>query len=212
MNIEISNILSTQFPLLFEPQLRQLIAKEGTLVNVNQGDCIIDLGQYIKSVPLLISGSVKVVREDDDMNEILLYYIEAGETCAMSLTCCMADAQSEIRAVAVEDSTLIRIPVQFTDTWMEQFPSWKNFVMRSYRFRFEELLATIDSIAFMKMDERLEHYLMNRAEKLGSTTITGTHNEIAQDLNSSREVVSRLLKQLEKLGKVRLSRNKIELL
>lgn len=212
MNIEIQELLSEKFPFLYEPELKDAISEIGSIQKIPQGETIIDIGQYIKSVPLLVEGSIKIVREDSDMNEILLYYLERGETCAMSLTCCMTDAQSEIRAIAMENTTIIRIPVEKMDAWMNDFVSWKGFVMQAYRYRFEELLQTIDSIAFMKMDERLEKYLLERSAQTNSRILLGTHGEIAQDLNTSREVVSRLLKQLEKLGRVKLSRNKIEII
>jgi CRP/FNR family transcriptional regulator len=170
-----------------------------------------DTGQYIKSIPLLLSGSIKIIRQDDTDGEILLYYVGSNETCAMSLTCCMAHQKSRIRAIAEEDTEMITVPVEKMDEWMIKYESWKNFVMQTYNARFDELLRTIDSIAFQKVDERLENYLKSKGELTESKLLVVSHQQIAEELNSSREVISRLLKHLEKNGKIKLGRNKIEL-
>jgi len=150
------------------------------------------------------------MREDADGNELLLYYLQAGETCAMSLTCCMAFKRSEIRAIAQEDVLMLTIPVDYMEEWMK-YRDWRSFVMNTYRLRFEELLEALDSIAFLKMDERLWKYLQEKAQTLDTTEINISHQDIAYDLNSSREVISRLLKQMERKGMLNLGRNKIEL-
>ncbi len=204
-------ILKQHFPLLQEPQLQDLIEKHGRLVEAKTGEIIIDFGGYIRTIPLLIKGSIKVMREDEYGNEVLLYYLGVGETCAMSLTSCFSHNQSEIRAVVEEDICMIAIPVRFMDEWLTQFKSWKNFVMDVYRKRFEEMLQVIDSVTFMKMDERILKYLSDKAKITQKSVFHITHQEIASDLNSSREVISRLLKKLEKMGKIQLGRNKIEI-
>jgi len=178
---------------------------------MSSGDMLMDIGAVIDTVPLIISGTIKVMREDDEGNEILLYYLHAGETCAMSLTCCMAFKRSEIRAVAQEDVSMITIPVNFLDEWMI-YRDWRAFVMNTYRMRFEELLEALDNIAFLKMDERIWKYLQDRANALDTDEIETSHQEIAYDLNSSREVISRILKQLERKGMLKLGRNRIKLL
>lgn len=198
--------------MLQEPQLQGLIEEHGRFVEAKSGEVIIDFGGYIRMIPLLIKGSIKVIREDDQGNEVLLYYLGAGETCAMSLTSCISHNQSEIRAVVEEDIEMIAIPVRFMDEWLTKFKSWKNFVMDVYRKRFEEMLQVIDSVAFMKMDERLLKYLSDKAKITNKNIFHITHQEIASDLNSSREVISRLLKKLEKMGRIQLGRNKIEIL
>ena len=205
-------ILKQHFPLLQEPGLQDLIEKHGQLINASAGSVIIDFGGYIRNIPLLIKGSIKVLREDEQGNEVLLYYLGIGETCAMSLTSCISHEKSAIKAVVEEDVSMIVIPVRFMDEWLSQFKSWKNFVMDVYRKRFAEMLHFIDSIAFMKMDERLLKYLSDKAKITGKQVFHVTHQEIAYDLNSSREVISRLLKKLEKMGKIQLGRNKIELI
>jgi CRP/FNR family transcriptional regulator, anaerobic regulatory protein len=203
------DIVKRYFPNFHEKELIDEIVANGVLLELKSGDVIMDIGQYIKTIPLLISGSIKIIREDNDGNELLMYYINAGETCAASLTCCMKQEISNIRAVAEDDVKVISIPIKYMDEWMKKYDSWKNFVLDTYRHRYEELLATIDSIAFMKMDERLVKYLLDKKQAQGSATILVTHQEIAQELNTSREVISRLLKQLEKLKKIALGRNKI---
>lgn len=206
------DIIRKHFPILNEPELILELIEHGSLRSFEPGEQIVDIGQYIKSMPLLYKGGIRVMREDDDGNEILLYFLNSGETCAMTLNCCMSHAKSEVRAVASEASEMIMIPVDYMDIWLKKYSSWKNFVMTSYRLRFEELLQTIDSIAFMKMDQRLEKYLADRAKEQNTALLNITHQEIASDLYTSREVISRLLKQLEKLGRIKLSRNKIEII
>lgn len=163
-------------------------------------------------MPLLVSGAIKILREDDDGDELLLYFLERGDTCAMSLTCCLGQSQSEIRAIAELDTTLIMIPVQKMEEWTGKYKSWRNFVLSSYHTRLMEMLETIDSIAFMNMDERLVKYLRDKQKIGGEPVINSTHQEIAYELNTSRVVVSRLLKKLENFGKIKLNRNSISIL
>ena len=205
-------LVQRNFPQIAEKGLQEEIARVGKLLRFPAGAVIQDYGSYIKLVPLLLEGSIKVMREDEDGNELFLYFLQSGQTCSMSFTCCMMNKKSEIRTVAEEDTTVIGIPTRYMDEWMSRYPSWKNFVMLSYDNRMLELIRTIDSIAFKKMDERLLEYLHKKAEANNSRTINTTHQEIAYDLNASREAVSRLLKQLEKEGEVELGRNRIELL
>ncbi len=213
VNQEIIELLHQKFSGLSELALKEEIAKVGQIMHFQEGQVIMNFGSYIKLVPLLVKGSIKVVREDDeDGRELLLYYLNVGETCSMSFSCCMMNKQSDIRTTAEDDSTVIAIPVKYVDEWMSKYSSWKNFVMRSYDLRMREMIKTIDLIAFKKMDERLMEYLIQRAEAHQSKTIQSTHQEIADDLNASRESISRLLKQLEKKGTVILERNKIKLL
>ncbi|MCR9099560.1 MAG: Crp/Fnr family transcriptional regulator [bacterium] len=209
---EILSLIRQHYPQLAERNLQDAIADEGTIMHFKAGSLIMDFGAYVKIMPLIIKGSIKVSREDEEGNELFLYYLKPGETCSMSFTCCLMDKKSEIRTVAEEDTTLIGIPTRFMDEWMSRYPSWKNFVMTSYDNRMLELVRTIDSIAFKKMDERLMDYLEQKAEANDSRTLNATHQEIAYDLNASREAISRLLKQLEKDGVVQLGRNRIELL
>lgn len=210
---QILKLVRQHFPLIAEKPLQEEIAKVGYLLSFKAGEVIMDFGAYIKLVPLVFKGSIKVSREDsNDGNELFLYYLSAGETCSMSFSCCMMNKRSDVRTIAEDDTELIGIPVKYIDEWMMKYQGWKNFVMRSYDQRMQELVHTIDKIAFHKMDERLLKYLQQKSIALSSNTILTTHQDIAYDLNASREAISRLLKQLEKMGKIRLGRNKIELL
>ncbi len=212
MHDEILELLRQTYPSIAERGLQEEIAHVGKIMHFKAGEVIMDFGSYVKLIPLVIEGSVKVVREDEEGNEIFLYYLNTGQACTMSFTCCMMNKKSEIRTVAEDDATIIGIPIRYMDDWMTRYQSWKNFVMLSYDNRLYEMVRTIDSIAFKKMDERLMQYLEQKAEANRSQVISATHQEIAYDLNASREAVSRLLKQLEKEGQVKLGRNKIELL
>jgi CRP/FNR family transcriptional regulator, anaerobic regulatory protein len=209
---EIRNLLLKNFPEIAERALQEDILQVGRLMSFRPGEVIMDYGSYVRMAPLVVKGSIKVVREDEDGRELFLYYLQPGEACSMSFTCCMMNKKSEVRTVAEDDAQVIAIPIRYMDEWMTKYQSWKNFVMRTYDLRMNELIRAIDDIAFKKMDERLLQYLEKKAEATQSKVINATHQEIAYDLNASREAVSRLLKQLERDGMVRLGRNKIELL
>lgn len=210
MDTAILELVRKRFPVISEKRLQEEIAEVGKMMDFKEGETIMNYGSYIRMVPLVVKGSIKVSREDDsDGREILLYFLNAGDTCSMSFTCCMTDKKSAIRTEAEEDSTIIGIPIQYVDRWMTKYPSWKNFVMRSYDNRMLELVKVIDNIAFKGFDERMESYLQKLTASHGSNTIHRTHKEIAEDLNVSREAVSRLLKKLEKMDVVKLGRNEI---
>lgn len=197
---------------IFEEELLNEIVQVGTFKEIPEGYKLMDIGEYVRGMPLLISGAIKVLREDSNGDELLLYYLERGDTCSMTLTCCMGDAKSEIRAIAETDAKLIMIPIQKMDEWAAKFKSWRNFVFESYHTRLNELLHTLDSVAFEKMDMRLIGYLKEKARINKENIIHNTHQEIAYDLHSSRVVISRLLKKLEQIGKIELHRNHIKLL
>ncbi len=206
------NLLQQKFSHIFDDELIVEISEKGIFKNFKKDDIIIDIDQPLNFIPLLLVGDIKIIREDDDGHEILIYFLEAGETCTMSLTCCLGIAKSKIRAVAEKDSSLIMIPVHNMQKWFDSNASWRNFILQSYQIRFEEMLEAIDSLAFMKMDERLYKYLKNMAMIDESNTITIKHQDIAEDLNTSRVVISRLLKKLETERKIKLGRNKIVIL
>lgn len=208
---DLPSLITRFFPQLTDPDLLAEISRIGELLAFQKGDIIMDYGSYVRFAPLLIRGCVKVIRAGDDGEELLLYYLNGGESCSMAFSCCMAEKQSIIRTVAEEDTQLISIPLREVNRWMDTYPSWRHFVMRMFEDRMLELVQTIDNIAFKKMDERLWEYLLNKAAALDTQRIQCTHQEIAYDLNASREAVSRLLKQLEKMGRLRLGRNEIEL-
>lgn len=204
--------LKENFAYQFEPALIEEISESGNLIDVKEGEILIEIGDYLRSMPLLVSGAIKILREDDEGDELLLYFIEKGATCAMTLTCCLGNTRSEIRAIAELDTTLIMLPIQKMEEWMTKYKSWRNFVLASYHGRLMEMLDTIDSIAFMKLDERLIKYLKDKEKISGDSVINSTHQEIAYELYTSRVVVSRLLKKLENLGKIELNRNSIKIL
>lgn len=208
---QIREYLRKYYSNIAELGLQEEIAHIGKVMEFKAGEIIMDFGAYVKLIPLVVEGSIKVSREGDDVGELFLYYLQPGESCTMSFTCCMMNKRSEIRTEAEEDTVVIAIPIRYMDDWMSRYQSWKNFVMMSYDHRMKELIRTIDEIAFKKMDERLLTYLQKKAQVTGSKTLNATHQEIAYDLNASREAVSRLLKQLEHDGYVKLGRNKITL-
>jgi len=203
--------LKERYGRQFEAELLQEIQEVGVYREVSAGQKLMEIGDYVRSIPLLLSGAIKILREDPDGDELLLYYLEPGDTCSMTLSCCMGDARSEVRAIAEKDACLIMIPVAKMEEWTTRFKSWRNFVFESYHNRLNELFNTLDSIAFLNMDERLVQYLREKARVNKNKSIYQTHQEIAYDLHTSRVVISRLLKRLEQLGKITLHRNHIEL-
>lgn len=200
------------FKNVFEPELIKEFEEKVKVVEAKEGDKIISIGQTVRVIPFLLKGSLKVSRLDDKLNEIFLYYLNAMEGCAMTFTCCMQQFPSEVQAVAEEDVTFLAIPISVMDEWIVKYPTWKSFVMRTIRSRFNELMHAIDQLAFQKLDERLVNYLKEKSKLTGSTVLNLSHTEIANDLASSREVISRLLKKLELDDRLLLYRNQIKLL
>lgn len=194
---------------LLEETLIEEIIRVGQLREVEADDIILNVGDNMKMIPIVLKGSIKVSRESNDGDELLLYYIEGGDTCAMTLQCCVRNSASEIKATSMEKSLLLMIPVEMMESWMQKYKSWREYILQSYHTRLTELMETVDAIAFMRLDERLLKYLVDQAKLLGSLEINLTHQKIAEDLHSSRVVISRLLKQLEIKGKIKLQRNRI---
>ncbi|HCE56880.1 MAG TPA: Crp/Fnr family transcriptional regulator [Prolixibacteraceae bacterium] len=193
-----------------EKSLQEEIQLLGTLKVFQPEEVIIREGQFISSFPLVMRGLIKVSRNNNEGNELLLYYLKRNEVCAMALTCCMTNLKSTVNAVAEEETSVILLPVHLIDGWIYKYPSWKNFVMQTFQNRFRELIDTIDAVAFLNLDERLVRYFTDRYTKTGNSTLSVTHQELALKLNTSREVISRLLKKLENEGKIKLSRNFID--
>jgi CRP/FNR family transcriptional regulator len=196
---------------LFEPQLLEEMNRVGVVKNVEKGELMIDIGESIQYIPLILDGVIKIVREDESGDELLLYFVEFGNTCAMTLNCCLGQTKSEIRALCESDVRLILIPVNYMDPWLAKYKSWRSFVFNNFNTRLSELLKAVDALTFLKLDERLMNYLTEKAKVTDNTVLEVTHLEIANDLNSSRVVISRLLKQLENEGVLRLGRNTITL-
>lgn len=199
------------FPQFDEALIQQLL-KVGQEVEYSEGDMLIRPGQYFKQSVLLLEGRVKVYREGDNGEEFFLYYLEPGNACALSIICATRNETSEIKGIAVSPVKAFAIPLQYMDALMRDYRQWYYFVLETYRTRFEELLQVIDQIAFHSMDEKLEFYLKRQFDTLKTKTISITHQQIADDLNSSREVISRLLKKLESNKRISISRNEITLL
>jgi CRP/FNR family transcriptional regulator, anaerobic regulatory protein len=197
---------------IFEPQLIQEIQQFGIFQTFKEGDLIMDYGKYVRMMPIVLQGTVKVSRLDEKDNEILLYYLSSNERCSMAYSCCLEAKKSEVRAVAEDYVELIAIPHLKLDDWLCAYPSWKNYIMRSFNERFIELLKSIESIAFHKLDERLIAYLKEKQRLSGSSVIKASHHLIADEMATARVVISRLLKQLENEKKVILYRNEIKLL
>jgi len=197
---------------IFEPALLQEIQQFGTIQHFKEGDLVMDYGKYIRMVPIILRGTVKVLRKDEDGNEILLYYLSSNESCSMAYSCCIEAKKSEVKAIAEDDVELVAIPHIKLDEWLCRYTSWKNYIMRSFNERFIELLKSIESIAFHKLDERLIAYLKDKQRITGSAVIRVSHHLIADELATSRVVISRLLKQLENRKQIILYRNEIKLL
>ncbi len=204
-----TGLIQKTYPFL-EKDLVIEIDKVSILHELKVDQSILGEGDYIKSFPMVLEGCLRVVRLSETGNELLLYYLNSGEICSMSLTCCIGLQKSNIRMIAEEDSVILTIPVDVPEKWMSEFKSWKEFMMYSYKHRFDELLDTIDSIAFTKLDERLVRFFEDRFRSTGKTLFRGTHQDIALQLNTSREVISRLLKNLEKNNQIVTGRNSID--
>lgn len=200
--------IKQRFPGL-EEELYDEIMKYASIKQIKAGEILLRVGQTIRSTILILDGLVKLYREDEAGKEFFIYHLDAGQACSLSLVCAAKNETSEVLAKALTDATVLTIPLEYMDKWMSKYKSWYQFVITSYRDRFEELLKTIDAIAFSNMDERLEDYLKKQVVKLGNN-LKMTHQEIANDLNSSREVISRLLKKMEAKNWLIIHRNSIE--
>lgn len=203
-------LLKEHYGFMFADELIAAIQEHGTFYEIKAGDVLIDLGSIIENMPLLIDGAIKVLREDEDGDELLLYFLEKGDTCAMTMSCCMGSSKSEIKAVAEQDSLVVMIPIDKMPLWIQKFDDWRAFVFESYTQRMSELLSAIDSLAFMNMHERVIKYLRDRVMIDKDNALIVTHQEIANDLHTSRVVISRILKSLEKEGKIAIHRNRLE--
>lgn len=203
--------IKAHFPA-FETGLVSELEEKADLISVPAGEPLLKTGQSIRSTMLITKGLVKVYREDEEGNEFFMYYLNPGDACALSMICATKQETSGIMAKAVMDTEVIKIPLQYMDEWMTRYKTWYYFVLETYRSRFEELLTTIDHIAFRNMDERLVFYLKRHQKSLNSNIIPLAFTEIAQELNSSREVISRLMKKLSDKGMVKLHRSHIEII
>jgi CRP/FNR family transcriptional regulator len=209
--MDIKVLVKANFSSLFDKALLDEVSIVAQLKEVKKNDYLIDIGQEMTFIPLIITGAINVFRTDDDGDDYILYFIEGGDTCAMTLNCCMKGAKSEIKAIAERDSELLLIPVHKLEDWLH-YKSWRAFVFGSYNNRFVEMLEAVDSLAFMNMNDRILKYLKNKVIANKSEFLKITHNTISLELNTSRVVVSRILKKLEIDGNIKLHRNQIEIL
>jgi CRP/FNR family transcriptional regulator len=204
--------LETLFPS-FEKDLIENIINEGEAKTFDPDENVVKTGQYFRSILLVVEGLIKVYREDENGNEFFMYYLQPGQACALSMKCTIQNARSQVMAKAITETTVIAVPLENMDRWMHDYKSWYHFVLETYGKRIEELLETIDQIAFRKMDERLLNYLKREREIYNSPILAVNNTEVAEELNSSREVISRLMKKLSDKGMIRLLKNQyIEIL
>lgn len=206
------NILSDKQPFKMSAELLGELKSLGVVKHFAQGEVLLNENTYIKYIPIVLSGIIKVMREDEDVRELLLYYIKPGETCIMSILGGLNNDTSKIKAVVEEDAEILLIPIEKANLLVQKFPAWNEYVFKLYNKRFEELLSVINAIAFQKIDQRILELLNKKRELTGSLEIAITHQQLADELGTAREVVSRLLKQLEREKKINLSRNKISII
>ena len=204
--------LNEFYKVVFEPELIDEIVKVGTYKKIKENELLLDIGDNFDRIPLMLTGAIKISREIKNGDEIVLYFLERGDTCTITFGSGLNSTKSKVRGIAEKPSEVIFIPVEKLEEWMVKYKSWRNFVIESYNIRLNEMLEAVDTLAFLKMDQRLYKYLTDKVKIMRSTTLNTTHQEIAIDLNTSRVVVSRLLKQLENEGKIQLFRNKIEVI
>lgn len=201
--------LQDYYAEIFEKELIDEIVDTGIYRNLGSGETLIDIGDNMTHVPLILSGAVKIIREDKNGDDIALYFLERGDTCAISFVNCINSSKSMFRGITEKETEGIFVPVSKIDDWLIKYKSWRHFIIDSYHMRLIEMVESIDSLAFMKLDDRLHKYLVDKVKIMQSNTLFITHQEIANDINTSRVVVSRLLKILENEGKVIIRRNRI---
>lgn len=204
--------LNEYYRFVFEPELIDELVKVGKYKKIEGDQVLMDIGDDFHFIPLMLTGAIKISRENDLGDEIALYFLERGDTCTISFVSGLHSSKSKIRGITERTSEIVFIPIEKLEEWMVKYKSWRNFVIESYNIRLNEMLEAIDTLAFLKMDERIYKYLSDKVKIMQDPILNTTHQDIAIDLNTSRVVVSRLLKQLEKEGKINLFRNKIEVL
>jgi len=204
--------LSDYYSGIFEEELIDEIVKVGFVEKIKAGNHLIDIGEDLTHIPLILSGVVKIIRKEKGGEELVLYFLERGDTCAISFVNCINRKKSIFKGVVENDTEAIFLPVEKIDNWLVRFKSWRFFIIDSYHFRLIEMVESIDSLAFMNMNQRVFKYLTDKAKINRDVDLTITHQQIADDLNTSRVVVTRLLKQLHEDGKIYSTRNKIKVL
>lgn len=208
----IAELLKERYAYIFEEALQKEIVDVAQLKKVPKGMPMIDIGDEITHMPLILEGAIRIMQEDKDEHEYLLYYLEMGDSCAMTMNCCMRGKSSNIRAVAESPTILLMIPIHKMEEWLVKYRSWRVYVFESYDSRMSEMLEAIDALAFHNMEERLYKYLKNKAMVTHNPELEITHYQIANDLNTSRVVISRLVKKLIIDQKIETHRNHITVL
>jgi len=201
--------LKESYSLIFEKELINEIIEVGTLQVLKEGEVLIDIDDEMTHIPLIVEGVIKIMREDDKGDEIALYYLEKGNTCAISFVNCINRNKSLFRGIVTRDAEGVFIPVNMVGVWLQKYESWRTFIIGSYHFRLIEMVESIDRLAFLNLEERLYKTLIDKVKVTKDNTLIITHQEIADDVNTSRVVVSRLLKRLENEGHITISRNRI---
>ena len=201
--------LNDYYSQIFEKELIDEIVNLGIFRSIESGGTLVDIGDNMTHIPLILNGAIKIIREDKNGEEIVLYFLEKGDTCAISFVNCINKTKSMFRGVAEKETEGIFVPVSKVDEWLIKYETWRHFIIDSYHMRLIEMVESIDSLAFTKLDDRLLKYLTDKVKIMQDNTLIITHQEIADDINTSRVVVSRLLKQLENDGKLKIRRNRI---
>ncbi|MFY0644287.1 MAG: Crp/Fnr family transcriptional regulator [Bacteroidia bacterium] len=204
-------MLKERFQDVFESDLITEICKNGKIAHIDEDELIMDIGDPIKYLPIVLHGNIKVMTEDEEGKELLLYYLEMGDSCAITMNCCSGNSKSKVRAISESTAEILFIPNQKVEEWMGKFKGWRTFVLEMYNVRMNEMLEAIDTLAFFNMEERIRKYLRDKVMVTGDKTINTTHLQIANDLHSSRVVISRIMKKLEIDGYIKSKRNSIEL-
>jgi len=204
--------LYERFQNIFDDELINEICYNGQLRNFEEDQLVVDIDEKIETLPLIVSGSLKITTEDDEGKELLLYYLELGDTCAVTLNCASKSTKSKIRAITEAKTEILFLPMSKVDDWMGKYKSWRNFILDTYNYRMNEMLEAIDNLAFHNMEERVFKYLRDKAMVTGNSEISATHLQIANDLHSSRVVISRILSKLEQDGLIEHSRNRVKII
>ncbi len=207
----LKNRLKSSFPELCQNNLLEEICEKGHYMVVPAEQQILNEGNFISEIPLVFNGSIKVIRVDGEGNELFLYYIKGGESCAITLSSCLKKEKSSVKAIVQDKAELIALPVESVYEFVRKYPTWNDFILATFNTRFDEILEVLDDVCFHNTDFRLVKYLQGKSSLLSTKILNISHKEIAADLNTSREVVSRLLKQLEAKGAIELQRGRIQI-
>ena len=208
---ELPKTLRRYFPEL-EDLLLEAMTEAGHVVEIRAGDSMMQVGQQLKYMIFLLEGNLKIFREDEEGAEFYLYSLTSGSSCALSLSCSYRMEESSVKGIVMEDGVALLIPIEFMEKWLPKYKTWARYVIDTFHTRMEDILTTLDQVAFRNLDERLEFYLKRMQRDQDTDVLELNHQRIAGDLNTSREVISRLLKKLEQRGKIELSRNSIKLI